>query len=65
MGTRLHEIWATAARGELELGLGDAAGAVVLFEHQQQLLDDLAITDPDLSPDSELVEGYLTIRAAR
>jgi hypothetical protein len=27
MGTRLHEIWATAALGELELGLGDAARA--------------------------------------
>jgi DNA-binding CsgD family transcriptional regulator len=61
MGTRLHEIWATAALGELELGLGDAAAAVALFEHQQQLLDDLAITDPDLSPAAELVEGYLTI----
>jgi DNA-binding CsgD family transcriptional regulator len=58
---RLHEIWATAALGELELGLGDAARAVVLFEHHQQLLDDLVITDPDLSPAAELVEGYLTI----
>ena len=61
MGTRLHEIWAIAALGELELGLGDAAAAVALFEHQQQLLDDLAITDPDLSPAAELVDGYLTI----
>ncbi len=59
-GTRLHEIWAMAALGELELGLGDAARAVVLFERQQQLLDDLLITDPDLSPAAELVEGYLT-----
>ena len=31
-GMRVHEIWATAALGELELGLGDAARAVVLFE---------------------------------
>jgi hypothetical protein len=61
MGTRLHEIWATAALGELELGRGDAARAVALFEHQQQLLDDLMITDPDLSPAAELVEGYLTV----
>jgi DNA-binding CsgD family transcriptional regulator len=60
-GMRLHEIWATAALGELELGLGNAARAVVLFEHHQQLLDDLVITDPDLSPAAELVEGYLTI----
>jgi DNA-binding CsgD family transcriptional regulator len=60
-GMRLHEIWATAALGELELGLGDAARAVVLFERHQQQLDDLGITDPDLSPAAELVEGYLTL----
>ena len=60
-GMRLHEIWATAALGELELGLGDAARAVALFEHHQQQLDDLVITDPDLSPAAELVEGYLTL----
>ena len=60
-GMRLHEIWATVALGELELGLGDAARAVVLFEQHQQLLDDLMITDPDLSPAAELVEGYLTL----
>jgi DNA-binding CsgD family transcriptional regulator len=61
MGARLYEIWAIAALGELELGLGDAAGAVAHFENQQRLLDDLVITDPDLSPAAELVEGYLTI----
>jgi DNA-binding CsgD family transcriptional regulator len=61
MGTRLYEIWATAALGELELGLGDAARAVEVFEGQQRLLDDLVITDPDLSPAAELVEGYLTV----
>jgi DNA-binding CsgD family transcriptional regulator len=33
----------------------------MLFEHHQQLLDDLVITDPDLSPAAELVEGYLTV----
>jgi DNA-binding CsgD family transcriptional regulator len=57
----LHEIWATAALGELELGLGDAASAVGHFEHQRQLLGDLAITDPDLSPAAELVDGYLKL----
>ena len=61
LGMGLHEIWATAALGELELGLGDAAGAVARFEHQQQLLADLAITDPDLSPAAELVDGYLKL----
>jgi DNA-binding CsgD family transcriptional regulator len=61
LGMGLHEIWATAALGELELGLGDAATAVAHFERQQQLLADLAITDPDLSPAAELVDGYLKL----
>jgi DNA-binding CsgD family transcriptional regulator len=60
-GARLYEVWATAALGELELGLGDAARAVEVFESQQRLLDDLVITDPDVSPAAELVEGYLTL----
>ncbi len=64
LGMGLHEIWATAALGELELGLGDAARAVAHFERQQQLLDDLAITDPDLSPAAELVNGYLKLGRA-
>jgi DNA-binding CsgD family transcriptional regulator/tetratricopeptide (TPR) repeat protein len=61
LGTRLLEVWATAALGELELGSGDAARAVAHFEHQQHLLADLAITDPDLSPAAELVDGYLKL----
>ena len=61
LGTGLLEIWAAAALGELELGLGNAARAVVHFEHQQQLLGALAITDPDLSPAAELVDGYLKL----
>jgi DNA-binding CsgD family transcriptional regulator len=61
LGTRLFEVWATAALGELELGLGDAARAVAHLEHQQHLLADLAITDPDLSPAAELVDGYLKL----
>ncbi|MBV9735686.1 MAG: AAA family ATPase [Acidisphaera sp.] len=61
LGTRLLEVWATAALGELELGLGDAVRAVAQLEHQQHLLADLAITDPDLSPAAELVDGYLKL----
>jgi DNA-binding CsgD family transcriptional regulator len=61
LGMRLSEVWATAALGELELGLGDAARAVAHLEDQQQLLADLAITDPDLSPAAELVDGYLKL----
>ena len=58
LGAALYEIWATAALGELELGLGDAARAAGHFEHQQQMLRHLAITDPDLSPAAELADAY-------
>jgi DNA-binding CsgD family transcriptional regulator len=58
LGTRLCEVWATAALGELELGLGDAARAAEHLERQQQLLLDLGITDADLSPAAELVDAY-------
>jgi DNA-binding CsgD family transcriptional regulator len=58
LGTRLYEIWATAALGDLELGLGDAARAAVHFERQQRVLAELAITDADLSPAAELTEAY-------
>jgi DNA-binding CsgD family transcriptional regulator len=58
LGLGLCEIWATAALGELELGLGDAARAAEHFEHQQQLLRDWAITDADLWPAVELTEVY-------
>jgi DNA-binding CsgD family transcriptional regulator len=61
LGMRLHEIWATAALGELELGLGDAAQAAGHFERQQQLLADLGITDADLSPGADLVDAYLRL----
>ena len=61
LGTRLLEVWATAALGELELALGDAARAVQHFERQQELLADQGITDADLSPAAELVDSYLKL----
>ena len=61
LGMGLHEIWATAALGELELGLGDAAQAAGHFERQQQLLAELRITDADLSPGADLVDAYLRL----
>ncbi len=61
LGTRLHEVWATAALGELELGLGDMSAAVQCFEHQRELLAELSITDVDLSPAAELVDAYLRL----
>jgi DNA-binding CsgD family transcriptional regulator len=61
LGTKLLEVWATAALGELELGLGDVAGAADRFEDQQRLLRDLKITDADLSPAPDLVDAYLRL----
>jgi DNA-binding CsgD family transcriptional regulator len=61
LGMRVYEIWATAALGELELGLGNAARAAEHFEHQQQLLRDRAITDADLSPAAELTDVYMRL----
>ena len=58
LGTRLYEFWATAAVGQLELGLGDAARAAEHLERQQRLLGDLGITDVDLSPAAELIDAY-------
>jgi DNA-binding CsgD family transcriptional regulator len=61
LGIRLYQIWATAALGDLELGLGDAARAAAQFEQQRQLLAELAITDADLSPAAELTEAYIRL----
>ncbi len=60
-GVRLHEVWVAAAMGELELGLGDPAGAAARFEHQQRLLEELGITDADLSPAADLVDVYVRL----
>jgi DNA-binding CsgD family transcriptional regulator len=61
LGTELHAIWATAALGDLELALGNAAAAVDHYERQEQRLSDLGITDPDLSPAPELAEAHLRL----
>jgi len=61
LGTRVLEVWATAALGELELGRGDAERAVDKFEHQGRLLGELGISDADLSPAVELTEAYLRL----
>jgi len=61
LGARLYEVWATAALGELELGLGDAARAAEHFEDQRRLVRELGITDVDLSPAAELVDSYVRL----
>ncbi len=60
-GARLYEIWAVAALGELELGLGRPAAAATQFERQLGLLAELGITDPDLSPGPDLVDAYVRL----
>ncbi len=57
LGTRLHEVWALEALGMLELGLGQAQSAIENLTRQQQLVDELGITDPDLSPAPELIDA--------
>ena len=64
LGTRLHQVWGSAALGDLALGLGDAAGAAAQFELQQQLLGELGITDVDLMPGAELVDACLRLGRA-
>jgi len=61
LGLGIYEVWATAALGELELGVGSAGAAVAQFERQQAVMDGLGITDADLSPAPELVESYLRL----
>jgi DNA-binding CsgD family transcriptional regulator len=61
VGSRLYEVWTTAALGELELGRGDAVRAAEHFEHQRRLLGELGITDVDLVPAAELVDVYLRL----
>ncbi len=61
LGARLYEVWAAAALGELELGLGNAASAAEHFEGQLRLLGELGITDADLSPAPELVDAYVRL----
>ena len=65
LGLGISEVWATAALGELELGSGSAAAAAAQFEHQQAVIDELAITDADLSPAPELVDCYLRLGRRR
>ena len=61
VGARLYEVWATAALGELELGLGDAVRAAEHFGDQRRLVRELGITDVDLSPAAELVDAYVRL----
>ena len=61
LGMGIHEIWVTAALGDLELGLGNTVRAGEHFERQECLLRERAITDADLSPAADLTDVYLRV----
>ena len=64
LGTRLLEVWATAALGELAAAAGDTDHAVEHFARQLRLVGELGITDADLSPAPELVDAYVRLGRA-
>ncbi len=61
LGTRLFELWAMAALGDLELGLGHVPEAIRHLEEHERLLDELGISDPDVSAVPELVEALVRL----
>jgi DNA-binding CsgD family transcriptional regulator len=61
LGINLLGIWAIRALGELELGLGRPATAIVHFEDCERRIAELGIMDIDLSPAAELVDAYLRV----
>lgn len=56
-GLGLFRLWALDALAELDLGTGRLEEAVRCLRQKQQALDELELTDPDLSPVPELVEA--------
>jgi DNA-binding CsgD family transcriptional regulator len=60
-GVVVHELWAIAALGDLELGLGHPEAALRHYEEWATLLEARAIQDVDLFPGPELVETYLRL----
>jgi DNA-binding CsgD family transcriptional regulator len=63
-GVAVPELWAIAALGDLELGLGRPEIAVQHYEEWDALLRSRGIEDVDLSPGPELVEVYLRLGRA-
>jgi DNA-binding CsgD family transcriptional regulator len=61
LGTRLGEIWAMAALGELASMRGVPERALEHLSALEQTLGELSIVDADLSPAPELIEAHLRL----
>ncbi|MEA2425969.1 MAG: hypothetical protein QOH13_2379, partial [Thermoleophilaceae bacterium] len=61
LGLGLYGLWAIQALGDLELGAGRPAEAVVHYRRQLDVMDALGIADVDVSPAPELVEAHLRL----
>ena len=61
LGTRLFEVWAIRALGELELGQGRALDAIGYLEDCNGRLKAHGIQDVDLAPNAELIDAYLRV----
>jgi DNA-binding CsgD family transcriptional regulator len=59
LGVALFDLWALQAQGDLELGLGHPAEAILHHQSQLASMRRLGISDVDLSPAPELVDAYL------
>ncbi|MFD4669755.1 AAA family ATPase [Lentzea sp. NPDC058450] len=57
----IGRVWSLFALGELELGRGDPAKALVHLEELAGLLAELKLTDPDLSPAPELTDALVRL----
>ncbi|KJK35059.1 LuxR family transcriptional regulator [Lentzea aerocolonigenes] len=57
----IGRVWSLFALGELELGLGNARKALAQLEELAALLNELQLTDPDLSPAPELTDALVRL----
>jgi class 3 adenylate cyclase len=61
LGMVLYKSWAMIALGMLELGLGHPEEALRHLSECDAFLDEIAITDPDLSPAPDIVDALVRL----
>ncbi|HEV2476648.1 MAG TPA: AAA family ATPase [Candidatus Dormibacteraeota bacterium] len=61
LGMALYRSWAMIAMGMLELGLGHPEAALRQLLACEAFLDEIAISDPDLSPAPEIVDALVRL----